>query len=204
MNDYSHSRTVRLVRMNASSLSEGHLVSALQTGQRAAFTALYDAYSPALFGVILRLVRDQEIAEDLLQDTFIKIWTHRHTYDPHQGRLYTWLVTIARNIALDELRSRKVQAQALPYSPEGMIAYTDPAFNQGLLTGSIFSLVPIKYRQIVELVYAQQWTHQEVAAELDLPLGTVKTRLRTALGELKRYFHQDITCYQACLAVKAI
>lgn len=183
--------------MNSTSLTEAQLVSALQMNQKVAFTTLYDAYSPALFGVIVRLVKDQGRAEDLLQDTFIKIWTHRHTYNPQQGRLFTWMIRIARNIALDELRSQKVRTQAITYSPEGTSVSIDLVPTEGLLTGSVFSLIPAKYRQIMELVYAQQWTQQEIADELDLPLGTVKTHLRTALRELKLYFHQDISHYQA-------
>jgi DNA-directed RNA polymerase specialized sigma24 family protein len=183
--------------MKTTSLPEGQLVSALHSGQKAAFTALYDAYAPALLGVILRLVKDQPRAEDLLQDAFIKIWTHRHQYDPLQGRLFTWLVTIARNVALDELRRCKVQTQAITHGTQAASAYWDSGSTEGLAGRSVFSLVPPKYRQVVELVYGQQWTHHEVAQELNLPLGTVKTYLRTALRELRLLFHQDITYYQA-------
>ena len=181
--------------MNTTLLTEVQLVRALQTGQKADFTTLYDAYAPALFGVIIRLVNDQERAEDLLQDTFIKVWTHRQHYDSKQGRLYTWLITIARNVALDELRSRKVQSVA--YSLERNNDHSYLSSTEGLPNGSVFNLIPSQYRQVVELAYTQQRTHQEIAQELDLPLGTVKTRIRTALRELKQFFRQDIAYYHA-------
>ena len=183
--------------MNGTCLTEEALVAALQSGQKEAFTIFYDAYSPALFGVILRLIKDQTIAQDLLQDTFIKIWTHRHSYDAGQGRLFAWLVSIGRNVALDELRRRKARIQPIAYGFEATSVYVNLAPTVGLPSGSVFSLVPAKNRQLMELAYGQQWTHEEIAQKLGMPLGTVKTRLRTALRELKRLFDQDIAHYQA-------
>lgn len=169
-----------------------------QDEQSAAFTALYNTYYSSLFGVLVKLVNDHEKAEDLLQDTFIKVWTHLHQYDPAQGRPYTWLLTITRHVAMDELRHRKVQAQAVTYMCERTSEGTPSTFHEGLLNGSIFTLLPPKYRQIIELTYLHGWTQQEIAQELDLPLGTIKTHTRNALLELKQFFRQDIGQYHIC------
>ena len=176
--------------------TEAYLVYTLQNGQESAFTTLYSNYSTTLFNVLVRLVGDHEKAEDLLQDAFIKIWTHIHQYDPAQGRLYTWLLTITRNVALDELRSRKVHAQAAKYLYEQSREWTHPVFNEGLVNGSIFTLLPPKQRQIMELLYLKGWTQLEIAKKLKLPLGTVKTRVRMAIQTLKHFFHQDICQYR--------
>ena len=175
--------------------TEVHLVRGLQARQDTAFTHLYDAYAPTLYGVLLKLVGDQTSAEDLLQNTFIRIWTSFHRYDPDQGRLFTWLLTIARNVALNELRSRKLRAQTQLQMHEQTNEWTYSVLPEGMVNQSLFALLAPKHRQIMELVYAQGWTKQEIAQELDLPLGTVKTRFRAGVQELKRLFSQDIYQY---------
>ena len=176
--------------------TEAHLVRGLQAQQDTAFTSLYDAYAPTLYGVLLKLVGDKTSAEDLLQNTFIRIWTNFHRYDPGQGRLFTWLLTITRNVALNELRNRKLQAQIRTYMYEQTNEWTYPILPEGMVNQSLFALLTPKYRQIVELVYIQGWTKQEIAQELNLPLGTVKTRFRMGLQELKQVFNKDIYQYR--------
>ena len=174
------------------------LAGTRQDEQASAFTSLFNDYSRALFRVLFKLVNDQEKAEDLLQDTFLKAWTHLHQYDPAQGRPYTWLLSITRHVALSELRHQKVQAQAVTYIGQQTSEGALPAVNDGLLNGSIFTLLPPQYRQIMELHYIQGLTQLEIAQELGLPLGTIKTRIRSALHVLKRFFHQDINQYHRC------
>ena len=175
--------------------TEVHLIRGLQARQDTAFTNLYDAYAPALYGVLLKLVGDQASAEDLLQNAFIRIWTSFHRYDPNQGRLFTWLLAITRNVALNELRDRKLQAQARTNMYEWTNEWTYLSLPEGMVNQSLFTLLTPKYRQIMELVYARGWTKQEIAQELNLPLGTVKTRFRMALLQLKQVFDQDIYQY---------
>lgn len=175
--------------------SEIDLIVALQAGQTTAFTALHKAYAPTLFSVILNLVGDNYRAEDLLQDAFIKIWLNIHQYNAQQSRLFTWLLTITQNLAYDELRTRKVRARAGTYILEQTSILTDPAIKEGMINDSIFNLLAPKYRQILELVYTGSYTKAEIAATLDLPLGTVKTRSRTALQILQQFFNHDIDLY---------
>lgn len=183
--------------MTSTLQTEVCLVGTHQDEQASAFTTLFNSYSRALFKILFKLVNDHEKAEDLLQDTFMKAWTHLHQYDPAQGRPYTWLLTITRHVALDELRHRKVQAQAATYMRERTIEWIPPAFHDGLLNGSIFTLLPPPHRQIMELHYLQGLTQLEIAEELQLPIGTIKTRTRSALRVLRQFFHQDIYHYHS-------
>ena len=184
--------------MTSTRQTEAYRSGTLQDEQASAFTTLFNTYSRALLNVLIRLVHDHERAEDLLQDTFVKAWTHLHQYDPVQGRPYTWLLTITRHVALDELKHRKVQAQAVAYIGQRMGEWTLPAFHEGLLNGSIFTLLPPQHRQIMELTYLHGLTQVEIAYELNLPVGTIKTRTRSALQVLKRFFQQDIHQYHSC------
>lgn len=101
--------------MNPNATSENQLVRVLQDHRPADFSLLYNAFSPSLYGVLLRLADDTSRAEDLLQDAFVKIWTSSHSYDPQQGRLFTWVLAITRNLALSERRARKVRLVADAY-----------------------------------------------------------------------------------------
>ncbi|MVM36198.1 sigma-70 family RNA polymerase sigma factor [Spirosoma sp. HMF4905] len=181
--------------MNAALQAESDLVRDLQAKLPSAFSTLYDAYSPALLGTLLRLIKDQARAEDLLQDAFIKIWSTIPSYDPQQGRLFTWLLAITKNVALDELRKQKVRHSANEYLDKNSNQSCDLPVSEGMLHQSILTNLAPKYRQIVELVYYGEYTKQEVAAQLCLPLGTVKTRYRMALQLLKQQFRQDIRHY---------
>ncbi|MVM30157.1 sigma-70 family RNA polymerase sigma factor [Spirosoma sp. HMF4905] len=176
--------------------TEINLVQDLKAKLPTAFSFLYDSYSPAMFGVLLRMVKDHQQAEDLLQDAFIKVWSNIHNYDASQGRLFTWLLTITKRLALDELRTRKVRAIATTYIYERSDGLTSPTLSEGMLNQSITSSLEPKYRQVVDLLYFRDYTNQEVADELQIPLGTVKTRYRMALRQLKQSFSHDIRHYR--------
>lgn len=180
--------------MELTSQAEQVLVQGLKAREEAAFTTLYKAYGPALFGVLRRMVNDEGVAEDLLQDTFVKIWTNSHRYDPSQGRLFSWLLKLTRNIALDALRARKTRTQAEFYwrdhGPEQLYQETSDA----ILPQSLFTLVEPRYRPILELAY-QGFSREEIAKTYQMPVGTVKTRLRAALNELKYILRHDIHHY---------
>lgn len=175
--------------------TELDLIQDLKEKLPTAFSALYDSYSPAMLGVLFRMVKDHDRAEDLLQDTFIRVWSTIHRYDASQGRLFTWLITIARNIALDDLRAQKVRAVAATYISERSDGITSPTFKGGMLYQTLTASLEPNYRQIVDLLYFRDYKLQEVADELKLPLGTVKTRYRMALQQLKQTYKQDIHHY---------
>lgn len=183
--------------MNLSDQTEMRLVRALLDPTSTSFALLYDAYSPALYGFLLRLVHDQARAEDLLQDAFIKIWSNREHFDPKQGRLFTWLLTITRHVALDELRARKVRTVASTYIYDRSDREVRPALPEGKVDRTLVSHLAPKYQAVMELMYYRDYTSQEVADKLKLPVGTVKTRVRKAMQALRSHFRNDIHHYQA-------
>ncbi|RYG21968.1 MAG: sigma-70 family RNA polymerase sigma factor [Chitinophagaceae bacterium] len=176
------------------SLSEEGLVNALQRQETIAIKALYDMYSSALLGVISRIVINTEVAEDLLQETFIKIWNSASSYDASKGRLFTWMMNIARNLSIDKLRSKDFKNASKNQDIENNVDFIDEqkkvTFNADTLglKALVTNLKP-EYKNVLDLVYFKGYTHVEAAEELNLPLGTVKTRVRMAILELRKNFN---------------
>lgn len=159
-----------------------------------AIQALYDMYSGALLGVISRIVPQTEVAEDLLQETFIKIWNSAISYDSGKGRLFTWMMNIARNLSIDKLRSKDFRNAGKNQDIENNVDFIDSqkeiTFNADLLglKDMVTALKP-EFNSVLNMVYFKGYTHVEAAEELNLPLGTVKTRIRMAIMELRKHFN---------------
>jgi RNA polymerase sigma factor (sigma-70 family) len=176
------------------SFSEEELVSKLKSRDTVAIQALYDMYSAALLGVISRIIQPSEVAEDLLQETFIKIWNAAESYDSSKGRLFTWMMNIARNLSIDKLRSKDYKNSGKNQDIENNVDFIDAqkevTFNADLLglKDMVTTLKP-EYNDVLNLVYFKGYTHIEAAQELNLPLGTVKTRIRMAIMELRKHFN---------------
>lgn len=164
----------------------------LRDGDRAAFETLYDAYSAAIYGMVTKILRSEEAAEDVTQETFVKIWKHIHSYDPKKGKLFTWMLNIARNTAIDALRKtgNVGQSKIQTYDPAVHISKggitESPVMTIGL-RDFVNKLAP-EYRIIVNYIYFNGYTQKEVAEELGIPLGTVKTRIRKAVQDLRKIF----------------
>jgi len=179
---------------NKISLTEEDLVRALKDREKIAIQALYDMYSGALLGVIFRIVQHSEIAEDLLQDTFIKIWHSADSYDSSKGRLFTWMINIARNLSIDKLRSKDFRNANKNQDIENNVDFIDQqkkiTFNADTmgLKDMVTALKP-EFNSVLDMVYFKGYTHVEAAEELNLPLGTVKTRIRMAIMELRKHFN---------------
>lgn len=158
---------------------------------------LYDHYGSALYGVIYRMVNNQEIASELLQDTFVKIWQKGNQYDSDKGRLYTWMMKIAKNGALNHLSSKSHQQSKKIQSDDNLVYLHD---TRGL-DKKIESLDVVesldkldqKYKSIMKLIYLNGYTQQEISDEFDIPLGTVKSRVKIALRELKKIYEFKMT-----------
>jgi len=159
----------------------------------AALEALYDRYAGLLSSVLNRILRDTQAAEEILQDIFYQLWRTAAQFDPSRGSLPGWLMVIARNRAISRLRQHNPAAGeellentvSLPFNLEGVIAQRELL---GRVKGAIETL-PKEQRAAVELAYFEGLTHSEIAERTGDPLGTVKTRLRTALETLKRAMH---------------
>lgn len=170
-------------------------MAGLQSRENKAFSVLYDNYAPALLGIIVKIVRDEAEAENLLQDSFVKIWRNIHLYDATKGRLFTWILNIARNTAINYLRSshysvgQEIQNIENPVSIQ--TAHSEPDETNYIgVTETVDKLEP-KLKEIIDLIYFMGYTQQEVSEKLNMPLGTVKTRTRMALLQLRKYFSND-------------
>ncbi|SMD05422.1 RNA polymerase sigma factor [Pedobacter africanus] len=176
------------------SLSEEELISKLKGQDTIAIQALYDMYSAALFGVISRLIPQTELAEDVLQETFIKIWNSAGSYDSSKGRLFTWMMNIARNLAIDKLRSKDFRNSnknlELDNNVDAIDGQNEVTFNADAfgVKEMVTKLKP-ELNTVLNMVYFKGYTHLEAAKELNLPLGTVKTRIRMAIMELRKHFN---------------
>lgn len=172
-------------------ISEEALVRGLLVRDERIFALLYDHYSHALLGIILKIVKDEAEAENLLQDSFVKIWKNCHQYDSTKGRLFTWLLNIARNTALNFLRSAHLfehveiqQVDTPVYTDKITVEITHVNY---IGISETVQLLDPKLKQVIDLIYYLGYTQQEVSQKLNLPLGTVKTRTRTALKQMRVY-----------------
>ncbi len=168
--------------------SEPELVELLRQRSQSAFGYLYDNYSGALLSIILNIVNEEELANDVLQEVFVKIWKQIESYDSSKGRLFTWMLNIARNASIDTVRSKSFQNSRQNreltedvYTAGGT---SETRTDQIGLRKMVHSLKE-EYRVLVELSYFQGFTQDEIAKMLNIPLGTVKTRLRAALTQLR-------------------
>jgi RNA polymerase sigma-70 factor (ECF subfamily) len=173
--------------------SETHIAQLLQEKNRQVIEQLYDQYSAALFGIVLKIVQSQELAEDVLQETFVKIWSNGSTYDAAKGTIFTWMLNNARNTAIDKLRSgnnkKKAQVNDLDQilTSEHLHPTAELSVDHIGVTEIVDGLEE-KYRELIDLVYFKGYTQEEITQNLGLPLGTVKSRLRIAMRELRRIF----------------
>ncbi len=154
-----------------------------------AYTYLYENYSGALRSVILNIVNEEELANDVLQEVFIKIWRQIDHYDPLKGRLFTWMLNISRNAAIDTVRSKSFQnsRQNRELTEDVYTAGGSSEMNTDQIgLRKLVHQLKEEYRVLVELSYFQGYTQDEISKATGIPLGTVKTRLRTALIQLRK------------------
>ena len=161
-----------------------------------AFRALYDRYGNLVYSAALRVVRDAQIAEDLVQEIFLRIWRKPESYVSQRGRFVTWLTSVTRNRAVDEVRSRgrrfryetaspEEQQREVPAPDTNDPALTAELADQRRLILAALAQIPAEQRQIIELAYFGGLTQQEIAERLSQPLGTVKTRIRLGMQKLR-------------------
>ena len=164
----------------------------LQQGDPQIISQLYDQYSGALFGIVVKICRSPELSEEVLQESFVKIWRNGASYDPSKGRLFTWMVRIARNTALNAIESKTERKQSKIRTIDNSVYNTvkyyaiDPEVLD--LKGKVNQLDP-KYRELIELIYFQGFTQKDASEHLGIPIGTVKTRVRSALSLLRDIYN---------------
>jgi len=173
-----------------STLLEKHIVELLAERNEKAISLLYDNYSDTLFGVAYKVVKDEDLAQDVLQESFVKIWKKADSYDPSKAKLFTWLFRITRNTAIDKLRSISTKSDK-----EIQIDVSD-VYNVGhegvrpelMDVQENLDKIEPKYQIVLEALFFQGMTQQEASEELDIPLGTVKSRLKIGLRELRKVY----------------
>jgi RNA polymerase sigma-70 factor (ECF subfamily) len=183
-----------LTKKRKINLSEEELVLALRNREKIGAEALYDMYSSSLYGVISRIVIDEATAEDILQDTFVKVWNSFSSYSTEKGRLFTWMVNIARNLSIDKIRSKDFKNQNKNQELENNVTFIDEQRNtvykpELLGIKDLVATLKPEQKSILDLVYFKGYTHVEAADELGVPLGTIKTRLRMAILQLRKHFN---------------
>ena len=162
----------------------------LQQQSEKAFSYLYDNYSAALFGIVNSIVQEKESANDTLQEVFLNIWKKISSYDPAKGRLFTWMLNIARNAAIDKIRSKgykdSLKNQPFPENVDTNTSRTVTAPDvKDVGLKKILSSLKEEQRVLIDLSYFRGYTHEEISQVLNIPLGTVKTRIRSALTQLR-------------------
>lgn len=157
-----------------------------------ALERLYDRYSPLVYSLLLRMTQDTGSAEDLTQEVFLKVWRNAHLYESSRGSLEAWLVTVARNIALDHIRSKREKQRRREATDTVVVAVSEPRTEEWVdrrrrmgQVRSLMTALPADQRRALELAYFEGLTQTEIAARLQQPLGTVKSWVRNALLRLR-------------------
>jgi RNA polymerase sigma factor (sigma-70 family) len=178
------------VRAAATDLSDEALLAGLAAGEADAAAWFVRRFQARVYGVVITIVRDPGTAEDVAQETFVRAWRHAGTYDPRRGRVSTWLLTIARNAAIDAMRVRKVE----PLDPEviadrlqrpgAAVDEASPA-DERLRVRALMAELPADQRRALFLAAYAGRTAREISDLEDAPLGTIKTRIRAAMLKLR-------------------
>ena len=184
--------------MHASDPTDLSLLQRIAARDTVALAELYDRHSRLLFGLILRIVRDRGEAEEILQEAFVRVWTRAEIYDARVGGPLPWIVRLARNFAIDRLRARRTRAAIDMPAPDWHVAEAVPASDiqspeaivldaerREALTDALAGL-PAELRQLIEAAFFEGYTHSELARRFGLPLGTVKTRIRTGMIAMRQ------------------
>lgn len=170
--------------------SESELILQLQNKDQRALSMVYDQYAGAVYGVILRICKDEALAQDVLQEVFMKVWDKSHQYNSKKGKFFTWIYQIARNSALNAIRNRPnlIQNEDLTvYSnKEAKEIETYPELNGSLKT------LDSHHQKAIELVYFKGLTHKEAHEEMGVPLGTFKSYVKQALRNLREKYQNEI------------
>ena len=172
---------------------EQQIVSLLAKSDKRAITLLYDNYADALFGVITKVLSDEDLAKDALQETFIKVWKKSKSYDASKAKLFTWLYRIAYNTAIDKVRSyNNKNSKEIQIETSTVYRLTADSINQDVLDiKKHLNSIDEKYQIVINALFFEGMTQQEASEELEIPLGTIKSRLKIGLRELKKIYDPE-------------
>ncbi len=162
----------------------------MKSKDKKGFDYLYDNYSTALFGIIDAILKREAYSEEILHDTFIKIWQKMDDYDASKGRFFTWMLNIARNTAIDKLRSKEYKSTTKTDDLSNFVNIVDrdsPEVTQSDYIGvrEVLDKLPEEQKFLIEKMYFEGYSQSELAEEFTIPLGTIKTRVRSGMSKLR-------------------
>lgn len=169
-------------------------MSLLQKSDKRAISLLYENYADSLYGVISKVLTDGDLAQDALQETFIKVWKKARTYDSSKAKLFTWLYRIAYNTAIDKVRSyNNKSSKEIQIESSTVYKLTADSLNQDVLDiKKHLNTLDEKYQIVINALFFEGMTQQEASDELEIPLGTIKSRLKIGLRELKKIYDPEL------------
>ncbi len=175
------------------SSGEAALIERLRQRDPDALASAYDRYSPIVYSLFLRITRDQSVAEDLVQELFIRVWSHAGSFDERKGALGVWILSIARNMAIDYIRSAharfSTKLRPIEHADRRGSSKTggdaEGLIDQSRAVNAAFASLNLNQQRVVELAYFQGFSQSEIATHLQEPLGTVKSWMRSALISLR-------------------
>jgi len=169
---------------------EKQIVTLLENSDKKAISLLYENYADALLGVIKKVIPDDDTAQDILQETLVKSWKYAKKYDSTKAIVFTWLYRIAYKTAIDKIRSQKNKTKnEVQMETSSVYKITSNELNQDVLDiKTHLSSLDEKYQIVINALFFEGMTQQEASEELDIPLGTIKSRLKIGLRELKKIY----------------
>ncbi|APG59768.1 RNA polymerase sigma factor [Christiangramia salexigens] len=171
-------------------MQQDGLILELQNGNQRAFERIYELYSESIYGIIYSIVNDETLAEEILQDVFLKIWDKAPTYNSSKGRFFTWILNIARNASIDQIRSKSYKNKQKNLKADNFVDILESNSNFTAKTDAIgikkyIDILKPVCKKLIDLLFYKGFTQKETAEELDMPLGTVKTKNRACINKLR-------------------
>ncbi len=174
---------------------EKHIISLLKSRNESGMSLLYDRYSGPLYGIIRRVIYDEQIAHDALQDTFVKIWKNFDKYDEKKSQLFTWMYSIARNTALDHRRRiNKVYIDDIQNQVDNVLLSTSMN-EEAIDIRQKLDNIEDRYKEVIDALFFQGYSQREWSKESGTPLGTIKSRLRVGMRMLKEIYDKGVLLF---------
>lgn len=171
-------------------MQQDGLILELQNGNERAFQRIYELYSESIYGIIYSILNDDKIAEEILQDVFLKIWNNSSSYNSDKGRFFTWILNIARNASIDHIRSKSHKNSKKNLAADNFVDILESKSNFSAKTDAIgikkyINILKPVCKKLIDLLFFKGYTQKETAEELEMPLGTVKTKNRACINKLR-------------------
>ena len=171
-------------------MQQDGLILELQNGNQRAFQRIYELYSESVYGIIYSILNDEAIAQEILQDVFLKIWNNSSSYNSDKGRFFTWILNIARNASIDHIRSKSHKNSKKNLAADNFVDILESRSNFSDKADAIgikkyIDILKPVCKKLIDLLFYKGYTQKETAEELEMPLGTVKTRNRACINKLR-------------------